>query len=236
MVYCEHAHKLLREAKRTVDVLPPYNDETVRAGVRETRTLLEFVTRAADEHRASSSSSSSSSSNPPPSADPPPLSRPDMAGLLVHHVSVRRNKRALLAYHRRRLDRVQEMAWASGMTGVAAAAAAPAGDAAAAAAAAAARSCLSANEESFLRAYSELGRKYARAAARDAFTDLVDLLVPTAALLPPRELYITVRVLRDCGEIFTESGTVVMRKGEEHFIRRSDVERLIAQGSLQHVA
>ncbi|KAF9929273.1 DNA replication protein psf1, partial [Modicella reniformis] len=54
---------------------------------------------------------------------------------------------------------------------------------------------------------------------------------------PPKEVFITVRVLKDCGDIVTESGaTLSLKKNSEHFVKRGDVERLINQGYLLHVA
>ena len=53
---------------------------------------------------------------------------------------------------------------------------------------------------------------------------------------PPKEMCIEVRVLQDCGEIMTDQGPVNLEKGTNHFLRRTDVEGLIRQGMLQHVA
>ncbi len=47
---------------------------------------------------------------------------------------------------------------------------------------------------------------------------------------PPKDLFIEVLVLEDCGEILTENGPVTMNKGLRPYIRRSDVEHLIRQG------
>ena len=55
----------------------------------------------------------------------------------------------------------------------------------------------------------------------------------TADLQPPKDLYIEVRVEKDCGEIFTDSGAVTLERGTTHYLRRSDVEHLIRQGFLR---
>ena len=52
---------------------------------------------------------------------------------------------------------------------------------------------------------------------------------------PPKDLYIEVRVLKDCGEIFTENGPVNLEINSTHFLRRVDVESLIRQGMLVQV-
>ena len=46
---------------------------------------------------------------------------------------------------------------------------------------------------------------------------------------PPKVLYVEVRVLRDCGEVMTESGVVNLEAHSQHFLRRVDVEQLIRQ-------
>ena len=46
---------------------------------------------------------------------------------------------------------------------------------------------------------------------------------------------IEVRVLKDCGEILTESGPVVLQKNTYHYLRRTDIEHLIRQNFVEHV-
>jgi GINS complex subunit 1 len=109
---------------------------------------------------------------------------------------MRRNKRCLLAYHRTRTDKLEELAWngtdilelagqqAGGTNG------APIADAGEA-------SSLSPQEEDYFRQYGDL-----LAAYKGQWTD-IDL---TGSLEPPRDLFIDVRVLKDAGEIQTEYG------------------------------
>lgn len=52
---------------------------------------------------------------------------------------------------------------------------------------------------------------------------------------PPLDLYIEVRVLRDAGRINTEFGELNLVKGNQEFVRRSDVEALINAGYLKHI-
>ena len=52
---------------------------------------------------------------------------------------------------------------------------------------------------------------------------------------PPRDLFIQVRVLKDCGAVMTESGLIALSENSCHFLRRSDVEHLVDQGYLLHV-
>lgn len=121
--------------------------------------------------------------------------------LLVNHLSMRRNKRCLLAYHRTRTDKLEELVWngsdvvdLSGQQvrdSSAANGAPTAGEAS--------TSSLSPQEEEYVRQYSDL-----LAAYKGQWTD-IDL---TGSLEPPRDLFIDVRVLKDAGEIQTEYGYV----------------------------
>lgn len=112
---------------------------------------------------------------------------------------MRRNKRCLLAYHRTRTDKLEELVWngadvvdLSGQQvrdGTNSAAASATGDAA--------TSSLSPQEEDYVRQYGDL-----LAAYKGQWTD-IDL---TGSLEPPKDLFIDVRVLKDAGEIQTEYG------------------------------
>jgi GINS complex subunit 1 len=174
--------------------------------------------------------------------------------LLVHHLCMRRNKRCLLAYHRVRVQRIEEMCWsgvvqeegedeemkAAGGDVEGAGVHGDVGD----------RNALSPEEEEYLRGYNDL-----LAAAKGKWTD-IDL---TGSLEPPKDLFVDVRVLKDAGEIQTEYGYVPPPPGEEDgkvlglmwiaassainltknsqfFVRQGDVERLIQQGFLQKLS
>ncbi len=117
--------------------------------------------------------------------------------LLVNHLSMRRNKRCLLAYHRTRTDKLEELVWSgsdvldqSAQQPVAANGVPGAGETGTS-------SSLSPQEEDYVRQYGDL-----LAAYKGQWTD-VDL---TGSLEPPRDLFIDVRVLKDAGEIQTEYG------------------------------
>lgn len=127
-----------------------------------------------------------------PSAEPAKA-----CALLVDHLCMRRNKRCLLAYHRVRADKLEQMCWNEhdvlehsnesrqltdrNRTGTSA------------------ESSLSPEEEEYFRQYNEV-----LAAYKGQWTD-IDL---TGSLDPPKDLFIDVRVLKDAGEIQTEYGYV----------------------------
>jgi len=130
-----------------------------------------------------------------PSAEPAAA-----CSVLVNHLCMRRNKRCLLAYHRVRSDKLEEMCWSgkdvldieqqqvgrqsnvegSGMAN-------ESGN----------QSSLSPEEEEYVRLYGDLLASY-----KGEWTD-IDL---TGSLEPPKDLFIDVRVLKDAGEIQTEYG------------------------------
>ncbi|TDZ13005.1 DNA replication complex GINS protein PSF1 [Colletotrichum sidae] len=217
-MYGDLGNKLVQHAKRTQNLahLPPYQAETVRAVTREVRDLDKDVTGLLEPFQQGSFN---------PSAD-----QATACALLVDHLSMRRNKRCLLAYHRTRTDKLEELAWKgvdvldlSGQQQVRGAGsstgAANGGDGQ--------TSSLSPQEEEYVRQYGDL-----LAAYNGQWTD-IDL---TGSLEPPRDLFIDVRVLKDAGEIQTEYGAINLTKNSQFYVRQGDVERLIAQGYLQKLS
>lgn len=149
--------------------------------------------------------------------------------LLVNHMAIRRNKRCLLAYHRTRADKLEELVWngsdlselagqEAGEGGANGMSVPTGGDSS---------SSLSPQEEDYVRQYGDL-----LAAYKGHWTD-IDL---TGSLEPPRDLFIDVRVLKDAGEIQTEYGAINLTKNSQFYVRQGDVERLIAQGYLQRLS
>ncbi|KAJ2983661.1 hypothetical protein NQ176_g528 [Zarea fungicola] len=206
-MYGDLGVKLAQHAKRTQNLahLPPYQTEIVRAVTREVRDLEKDVANLLEPFQGSFD----------PAAD-----QAVACTLLVNHLSMRRNKRCLLAYHRTRTDKLEELVWngsdvadLSGQqlreAGAGTGAMPPGGGDGS-------TSSLSPQEEDYVRQYGDL-----LAAYKGQWTD-IDL---TGSLQPPRDLFIDVRVLKDAGEIQTEYG--------QFYVRQGDVERLIAQGYLQ---
>jgi GINS complex subunit 1 len=153
---------------------------------REVRDLDKDVSNILQSHNGSID----------PSADPATA-----CTLLVDHLCMRRNKRCLLAYHRTRTDKLEEMVWNGSDIADLAAQQQRAVDGQEAAAdlgnVEGNSSSLSPEEEEYVRQYSDL-----LAAFKGQWTD-IDL---TGSLEPPRDLFIDVRVLKDAGEIQTEYG------------------------------
>ncbi|EME87291.1 uncharacterized protein MYCFIDRAFT_75152 [Pseudocercospora fijiensis CIRAD86] len=223
-MYAEQANKLVEDAKRTRGLpnLPPYAATTVRAVTKEVRDL-DRETNALLAPYSSGDSQSSDGTQLKSSFNP--AEDPSMAcALLVNHLSMRRNKRCLLAYHKTRTDKLEAMCW----EGVDVA------DLALASAQASSSgrqdgntSSMSAEEEQYVHRYSDL-----LAAYKGQWTD-IDL---TGSLEPPRDIFIDVRVLKDAGEIQTEYGSITLTKNSQFYVRQGDVERLIQQGYLERLS
>jgi GINS complex subunit 1 len=179
----------VKHAKRaqTLDYLPAYQTESVRQCVREVRGLDTSVNNTLASYGGSFD----------PTSDPGAA-----AGLLVEYVCMRRNKRCLLAYHRQRAEKVQEKVWKGedlldeGAAGTGSEMGEGMGNEGMGGERGG-KSSLSPEEEEYARGYAEL-----LAAYKGQWTD-IDL---TGSLVPPRDLFIDVRVLKDAGEIQTEYG------------------------------
>ena len=178
-----------QHAKRTQALahLPPYQTELVREVTREVRDLDKDVAHILAPFQGSFN----------PSDEPAAA-----CAVLVNHLCMRRNKRCLLAYHRVRSDKLEEMCWSDkdvldqaqqAMGGLRQGS----GDRSGMNTEAGSTNSLSPEEEEYTRQYSDM-----LAAYKGQWTD-IDL---TGTLEPPRDLFIDVRVLKDAGEIQTEYG------------------------------
>ena len=57
-----------------------------------------------------------------------------------------------------------------------------------------------------------------------------------APLVPPKDLFVEVRVMRELGEIVTTSGAIArLTKGSQHHLKRTDVEQFITLGYLKQI-
>lgn len=151
----------------------------MRAVTREVRDLERDTTRLLNPFEGSFN----------PSADPATA-----CTLLVDHLCMRRNKRCLLAYHRVRTEKLEELCW-MGIDVLEQQQ--PEGEERGLPQGAGGHSSLSPEEEEYFRLYGDM-----LAAYKGQWTD-IDL---TGTLEPPKDLFIDVRVLKDAGEIQTEYG------------------------------
>mmetsp|Transcript_485 Transcript_485/g.762 ORF Transcript_485/g.762 Transcript_485/m.762 type:complete len:213 (-) Transcript_485:1268-1906(-) len=203
MNYGQRGVDLLRELKRS-DWLPSYNEDSVRA------TIQEINLHTAELHdivRANNRVGNDTSTGGGGSAPVPIEMRPVM---LLHEVSIKRNKRCLLAYHAHRIDKLRALRWET------------AGNLATPM-----KFVLSEAEVDFFHEYDKL-------ASRHAIGGSMGGLDWNADQNPPEENFIQVRVVQaGLGKIETEMcGVVELEVGSMHYLPRSDVEHLVRQGAL----
>jgi len=142
--------------------------------------------------------------------------RPPPPSMLIIQTAINRNKRCLLAYHSHRVDRLRDMYWAVG------------GALPHLLSNPDIRSKLSPHEVDYLRQYNSSVMEF-----RSEFSHELDI---TASITkPPKDLHVMVRVIRDCGVIQTEVGSIDFQKGQRFMVRRADIEHLIVQGYLEEV-
>jgi GINS complex subunit 1 len=136
--------------------------------------------------------------------------------LLIYQTAILRNKRCLLAYHNHRIERLKDMYWVVG------------GALPHLLSSADIRSKLSPLEVDFLKKYNSHVMDF-----RSEFSDELDIMAGITE--PPKDLNVLVKVIRDCGVIQTELGSIDFRKGQRFMVRRADIEHLIVQGYLEEV-
>ncbi|KAJ2579824.1 DNA replication protein psf1 [Coemansia sp. RSA 1836] len=248
----DEAFRLAKEAKDiAADHIPAYNDEQVRLVTQETRYLWTRIEemiaslntavasqqqqQKQQQHRSALSSQTYNSGSSQPQSQQH-LSQSQTANTqqsavqaeientnaqtALYFLTLNRNKRCLLAYHYRRAQFLRSLLWtlhlASSMIP------------------ATLSQRLSPEEQNYARDYARLNSSY-----RDA---IENQLCPSDSLnwtadgeLPPRDLFIEVRVVKDCGEIVTENGVVNLQAGTQHYLHRSDVEHLVTIGYLEHI-
>ncbi|KAG0555198.1 hypothetical protein M758_12G154200 [Ceratodon purpureus] len=127
-------------------------------------------------------------------------------GAVIHHQSILRNKRCLLAYMYHRANRLQRLRWQLG-------AVLPED----------VKGLLHPSEKEFVKSYSEALSSY--------MTKLdIDL---TVDITPPKDPYIQVRVLDNIGEVLLGDQSTSLVRNSIHFVKRSEAETLISQGLLE---
>lgn len=150
---------------------------------------------------------------------------------------MQRNMRALLVYHQQRIDTLKEKYWERG--GVLSAAFGADTDT---------RKHMAPVDEGFVKSYADLCLEYKTSWFGDDYEDdgngnreegaeLMDVLDLTGGGVdadPPRDLFVSVRVVKDVGEVETASGTRLnLSKGSQYYLAREDVEGLLVQGFLE---
>jgi GINS complex subunit 1 len=136
--------------------------------------------------------------------------------LLIYQVAILRNKRCLLAYHSHRIDRLKDLFWSVG------------GALPHLLSSSDIRNKLSPHEVDFMKKYNSHVMDF-----RSEFSDELDIMAGITE--PPKDLNVLVKVVKDCGVIQTELGSIDFQRGQRFMVRRADIEHLIVQGYLEEV-
>ncbi|KAH8825383.1 hypothetical protein DL96DRAFT_1467166 [Flagelloscypha sp. PMI_526] len=149
--------------------------------------------------------------------DSPEAAETPTTAMYIVQTAIQRNKRCLLAYHAHRCDRLRDEYWNVG------------GALPHILSNPDTRSKMSPHEVDYLRQYHSSVMDF-----RATFAQELDI---TASILtPPKHIQCMVRVIRDCGVIQTELGSIDFQKGQRFMVRRADIEHLIVQGYLEEVS
>ncbi|KAL0095722.1 DNA replication complex GINS protein PSF1 [Phycomyces blakesleeanus] len=203
--FCESSQKLAKEAKRTADILVSPYNEDLVQTICREVRMLQ-----AKADTVITDMRQSNQGNPqPPTPD-------QLSELLLQYMAIKRNKRVLFAYHRQRMEKLKELSWDVGIQSEHQREI---------------NSCLGPNEQKFLDEYTDIVNSY-----KQNFYELDLGGNGGVDLEPPTDLIIEVRVIKDAGELITESGRVLnISKGNQFYVRRTDVEGLIKSGHLKHI-
>lgn len=223
-MYGDLGNKLILDAKRTLKLseVPLYQTELVRGILKEISDLHKDAVYLADNQRLQEESGTINEEE----------MKINQCQLFVTHLSMRRNKRCLLAYEKLRAQKINEFAWLNvdpeieGMEE--------------------GSSMNTASEDITNGSYTtKLSLDNLNHAEQEYFKNYQSLLVDyksnyadidlSGSLEPPTNIFIDVRVLKDGGEVQTEYGVFNLIKDSQFYVRKSDVERLIQQGYLMEL-
>lgn len=223
-MYGDAANKLMLEAKRSSNLneVPLYQHDLIKDIVQEMSDLNRDVEYLDEQQKIQDEEVEDIGEEE---------RKVNQCQLFVTHLSMRRNKRCLLAYQKLRADKIDEFSWLNidpvlssetnrnskkdtdaptspfGVTKLA-------------------LDNLSHHEQEYFKRYQELVLDF-----KSSISD-IDL---SGDLEPPTEIFIDVRVLKDGGEIQTEYGVFNLIKDSQFYVRKSDVDRLIQQGYLEEI-
>jgi hypothetical protein len=216
----DHGQLLVTESNRSLQTrtLLAYNTATVRSLIRESHSLSESIISRATVYQTSQAVQPSAGVT---------------AELTVSAIALQRNKRALLVYHQQRIEVLKDKFWEKG--GVLSAAFGAETDT---------RKHMATVDEAFAKGYAELCLAFKTSWYGDPdergedngvqLMDATDLLGGGVEAAPPRDLFVSVRVLSDVGDVETVSGAKLsLNKGSQYFLAREDVENMVVQGFVE---
>lgn len=133
----------------------------------------------------------------------------DHFGMLIHHLSLLRNKRCLMAYVHKRAEVIQSLSWKVGRV-----------------LPQEIEEKLTDPERRYFKNYSSSIQSYMRQ------MENLDL---TVDMVPPKDPYIKVRVLEDIGVTAIGDRDTNLACHSIHFLKRTDAEHYILQGMMEEL-
>ncbi|CAI9753645.1 unnamed protein product [Fraxinus pennsylvanica] len=132
----------------------------------------------------------------------------DQFGALIHHLSLVRNKRCLMAYVYNRAEVIRSLGWVV--------------------------DCVLPEEIEERLSSSEKEYFKNHAATLQTYMSELDLDL-TVDMVPPKDPYIKVRVLDDIGEVVLSDQVANLARHAMLFLRRTDAEQYISQGLMEEL-
>lgn len=211
-IYGKTALELYKEiAMCPPEVFPPYNDELVRVvqnEIQEHNAQLDAAFRAADE-KVQKAEQAGTLQQVPGGVKKIDSFPEDVSTIVVHHSSILRNKRLLMAYSQLRLDRIKAFRWQGRVPE-------------------SIKNNMSTAELQFFKGYDRLLSRYMRKGEGIGLDLAVDLV-------PPKDPEIQVRALQDYGEMVASNGTIHFQKNAVFFMAQEDAEPLIRNKVLERM-
>ncbi|KAK4699692.1 SWI/SNF chromatin-remodeling complex subunit SWI1, partial [Phenoliferia sp. Uapishka_3] len=218
----DHAQALVVESSRSIQTrsLLAYNTSTVRSVIRESHTLGEALSVAAEVYAGTAA------------AQP---DRETTAQMTINAITLHRNLRALLVYHQQRIETLQEKFWENGGTLRAAFSEEDAPET---------RKHLATVDIAFVQKYNDLcvafkesmyGELDDRGDTGVQLMQATQLLAGGTTMPPPRDVYVSVRVVGESQSLESKNGGGVLslHKGSQYHVPFEDVEDLLVSGTLE---
>ncbi|XP_068644080.1 uncharacterized protein [Aristolochia californica] len=130
----------------------------------------------------------------------------DHFGAVIHHLSLIRNKRCLMAYMYDRLEIIRSLRWKIG------------------------RELPEEIQQKLIQSERDYFKNHSL--ALESYMSELDLEL-TVDMVPPKDPYIQVRVLDDIGDVLLSSAQTTLSRHSVHSLRRSDAEPYISQGLME---
>jgi GINS complex subunit 1 len=219
MGICDDGSKLVKEAKRNLTKIRPYDDQNIRNithTIQDRYSDLEKLIESGNSQSHSYNQGSSSQVQPSSNQSQFTLSNPYIKYLTL---VLKRLKRALLIYFNTRMRSLLPLIWqdSSQVLSESATTSDPSNRV---------HTNLNITEVEFSKKYHKLISE-------------LNLEFPSIELMgdinPPKKVIVEVRVLEDAGSIMTEFGMVNLIKDSQILVRLSDVEGLISRGLVERI-